>query len=99
MRTCEKAFYADQTSARLSLSRIVEKAAEKDEPSRLPVRVYPCDVCDGWHLTAKPIQGRKPAWDCDPDWVRPAGTAHLQQRSAEIVTGSRRQRRRARAGS
>jgi len=30
-------------------------------------------LCDGWHLTAKPVGGRKPPWDRDPDWVRPTG--------------------------
>ena len=33
---------------------------QEGKPSRLPVRVYPCDVCDGWHLTAKPVEGRTP---------------------------------------
>lgn len=98
MRTCEKAFYLDQAAARIALARIREKAARKGRAGVLPVRVYPCDVCDGWHLTAKAAaQGRKPAWDRDPDWVRPNGTAHLQQRSAELITGSRRQRKRTRA--
>jgi hypothetical protein len=97
VRTCDKAFYADQAAAHLALASIHEKAAEKGKLNRLPVRVYPCDVCDGWHLTAKAVQGRKSPWDRDPDWVRPGGTAHLQQRSAEVVTGSRRPRKRARA--
>ena len=99
VRTCDKAFYGDQAAARHALSSIHEKAAKKGKPARLPVRVYPCDVCDGWHLTAKPVQGRKAPWDRDPDWVRPDGTAHLQQRSAKVVKGSRRQRKRSRAGS
>ena len=98
VRTCDKAFYADQAAARLAQASIHEKAAKKGKPARLPVRVYPCDVCDGWHLTAKPVQGRKPPWDRDPDWVRPKGTAHLQQRSAEVVTGSRQRRTRGGAG-
>lgn len=97
MRTCEKAFYLDQAAARIALAGIREKAARKGRPGALPVRVYPCDVCDGWHLTAKVAKGRKPAWDTDPDWVRPNGTAHLQKRSEEVTTGSRRQRKRARA--
>ena len=99
VRTCDKAFHADQAAARLALASIHEKAAKKGKPARLPVRVYPCDVCDGWHLTAKPVQGRKPPWDRDPDWVRPKGAAHLQQRSAEVVTGSRQRRTRAGAGT
>lgn len=99
MRTCEKAFYEDQAAARHALSTIGEKAAKPGKSARRPVRVYPCDVCDGWHLTSKGVKGRKPAWDRDPDWIRPEGTAHLQQRSAEVVTGSRRQRRRSRARS
>lgn len=99
MRTCDKACYADQAAAHLALASIREKAAKKGKLTRLPVRAYPCDLCDGWHLTAKSVQGRKPSWDRDPDWVRPGGTSQLQQRSAEVVSGSRRQRKRARAGS
>lgn len=87
MRTCDNAFYADQAAARLTLSSIQEKAATSSKATRVPVRVYPCDVCDGWHLTAKPVQGRKPPWDRDPDWVRPGGTAQLQARSREQVAG------------
>lgn len=54
MRTCDKAFYGDQAGARRALSSILDKAAMKGKPSRLPVRVYPCDVCDGWHLSGQP---------------------------------------------
>lgn len=86
--------------ARIALAKIHEKAATKGKPdARLPVRVYPCDVCDGWHLTAKRVNGRTPPWDRDPDWVRPGGTEQLQQRSAEVVTRSRRQPRRVRRSS
>lgn len=99
VRTCDKVFYADQAAAHLSLTAIHEKATAKGQLNRLPVRVYPCDVCDGWHLTAKAVRGRKPPWDRHPDWVRPGGTANLQQRSAEVVTESRRQRNRTRARS
>lgn len=87
MRTCDKAFYLDAATARLALAKIHEKAAQKGKADRLPVRIYPCDVCDGWHLTAKPVTGKKPPWERDPNWARPSGTAHLQQRSGEVVTG------------
>lgn len=97
MRTCEKAFYLDQAAACVALAKILEKAVAKGQTRSVPVRVYPCDVCDGWHLTAKPVQGRKPAWDRDPGWVRPGGTDNLQRRSEDLVAGSRRQRKRARA--
>lgn len=80
MRTCDKAFYADRAAAHLALAGIQKKATRRGKLNRLPVCVYPCDVCDGWHLTAKAVQGRTPPWDRDPDWVRPGGTAHLQQR-------------------
>ena len=93
MRTCDKAFYANQAAAHLALASIHAKAEKKGKLTRLPARVYPCDVCDGWHLTAKVSQGRKPPWDRDPDWVRPGGTAHLQQRSAEVVPRPRRHRK------
>lgn len=99
VQTCDKGFYPDQAAARIALSGIQEKAAKKGKPARLPVRVYPCDVCDGWHLTSKSVQGRTPPWDLDLDWTRPNGTTHLQQRSSEVIEGSRRQRKRSRAGS
>ena len=99
VRTCDKVFYEDQAAARLAMCSLNEKGRQEGQLIPLPVRVYPCDVCDGWHPTSKPVQGKSPPWDHDPDWVRPAGTAHLQQRFAEVVTGSRRQRKRARRGS
>lgn len=65
---CTKNSYPDQASARLALARIREKRA--GEP-RLPVRVYPCDQCPGWHVTAKRNVGKTPPWDRDPNWQRP----------------------------
>ena len=62
VRICDKAFYARPSrSAPFTCRASSEKAAKKGKPSRLPVRVYPCDVCDGWHLTAKPVRGRETA--------------------------------------
>jgi hypothetical protein len=91
-RSCTKAFFANQAAARSALDHVRNKLAYEGS-QRLPVRVYPCDVCEGWHLTAKPVQGRTPAWDKDPNWVRPNGTAHRQQRSAvQPVKKSRRAR-------
>ena len=55
---CTKAYYPDQASARLALNSIFEKAQRKARSGILPVRVYPCDRCDGWHLTAKPTTGK-----------------------------------------
>ena len=66
VRTCEMALYLDQAAGRLALASIRETAGVRVKPARLPVRVYPCDVCDGWHVTAKPVQGRKLPWDRDP---------------------------------
>lgn len=96
MRTCDKAFYLDQGAARLALAKIGEKAAKKGKPAQVPERVYPCDVCDGWHLTAQPAKGRVSPWDRDHAWVRPEGTARLQPRSADMPSGSKGQRKRAR---
>ena len=84
MGTCTKAYYSDQASARLALAAIKEKAQKKARTGKLPIRVYPCDVCDGWHLTAKSVRGRRPGWDLDPAWVRPGPTHHLQNRSIEV---------------
>jgi hypothetical protein len=65
---CTKKYYADQASARLVLENVLKKAKPA---AKKPKRVYPCDVCDGWHLTAKGVSGKKPPWDVDPNWERP----------------------------
>lgn len=46
--------------------------------TKLPVRVYPCDVCAGWHLTSKKVSGKVPPWDRDPNWTRPGGVAEAK---------------------
>lgn len=46
----------------------VSTAFASDMQSR---RVYPCDACDGWHLTSKRLSGKMAPWDLDPDWSRP----------------------------
>ncbi|MFC9558531.1 hypothetical protein [Agromyces sp. NPDC056965] len=61
--------YADQAAARAALVRIQEKLAAKRSSRAMPVRVYPCDRCLGWHTTAK-RQKRMAAWDKDPGWDR-----------------------------
>lgn len=64
--TCPKqGYYLDQASARVALANIRAKGSGKK-----PLRVYPCDRCDGWHLTSKPSRKNLP-WDLDPNWVRP----------------------------
>jgi hypothetical protein len=69
---CTKHHYPDQASARRALARVLEKARRKARPgAKLPRRVYPCDRCDGWHLTAKKVSGKTPPWDLDPNWTRP----------------------------
>jgi len=45
------------------------------DSSKLPKRVYPCDIGAGWQLTAKPNRGKKPPWDRDPSCTRPSGVA------------------------
>jgi hypothetical protein len=52
----------------LALERILAKGKPV---SRQPVRVYPCDTCERWHLAAKPNKGKTPPWDLDPNWKRP----------------------------
>ena len=99
MRTCEKAYYPHQAAARAALASVLARAVAEGKSARIPVRVYPCDVCDGWHLTSKRVTGKStPPWDRDPDWVRPGGTAGLLQRgTANVSAGSRRKRKRARS--
>jgi hypothetical protein len=54
--------------------------------AKLPVRVYPCHVFEGWHLTSKKVSGKVPPWDRDPNWTRPGEVAeampeqHLSRR-------------------
>ena len=70
MADCSKKPYPDQASARVALQSIRNK--DRTEAVKLPKRVYPCDSCDGWHLTAKPLSGKTPPWDRNPDWARPS---------------------------
>ena len=69
MADCSKKPYPDQASARAALQFILNKA--RTGGVKLPKRVYPCDSCDGWHLTARRLSGKTPPWDRDPNWVRP----------------------------
>lgn len=66
---CRKHPYPNQASARLALASILTKRTAKS-PKR-PVRVYPCDLCDDWHLTSKKVNGKVPPWGKDPEWSRP----------------------------
>lgn len=93
MSGCTKAYYPDQGSARVALTSIREKARSKLRSGKLPVRVYPCDQCNGWHLTAKAGNRKQPPWDLDPNWTRPGATGHLQDRSGEWNTRPSRRRR------
>jgi hypothetical protein len=69
MADCTKNHYADQATARIALQSILQKG--RGAAGKSPRRVYPCDSCDGWHLTAKRSSGKAPPWDRDPNWVRP----------------------------
>ena len=80
MGDCQKNHYPDQQSARLALESILKKNASKT--ARTPMRVYPCDTCDGWHLTSKPLSGKIPPWDRDPNWVRPSAEHPKPDRAA-----------------
>lgn len=68
---CSKKPYPDAATARVALQAIVEKHSRRPR-ANTPKRVYPCDGCEAWHLTAKPLSGKTPPWERDPDWVRPA---------------------------
>jgi hypothetical protein len=69
VRRCTKNYYPDQAAARSGL-RAVQAAGKPVQ--KVPHRVYPCDVCDGWHLTSKNSGRKTPPWDKDPDWARPS---------------------------
>lgn len=69
MTSCQKQPYPDQGTARLALASI-RKQSSPTTP-KTPRRVYPCDKCEGWHLTSKPLSGKIPEWDRDPAWTRP----------------------------
>ncbi|WP_441253659.1 hypothetical protein [Bradyrhizobium sp. 613_E4_N2_2] len=47
---CAKHRYASHESAAVDLARITHVATHK----HIPVRVYPCPSCRGFHLTSKP---------------------------------------------
>jgi hypothetical protein len=64
---CTKHCYPNQAVARLAMQSIQAKA----RISMRPMRVYPCDRCEWWHLTSKRLSGKVPPWDRDPNWTRP----------------------------
>jgi hypothetical protein len=66
---CTKNYYPDQASARRALKWILTNRSGR--AGKTPKRLYPCDSCDGWHLTSKRQSGKTPPWDRDPNWVRP----------------------------
>ena len=80
MSNCQKQPYPDQRSARQALESILKKIEPRT--ARIPSRVYPCDTCDGWHLTAKPLSGKIPPWDRDPNWARPSAGQPEPDRAA-----------------
>ena len=83
---CTKNYYADQASARKAL----RFAREKAKPGmKVPHRVYPCDVCDGWHLTSKASGRKLPPWDRDPSWSRPSADGLERRGRAGSSKGSR----------
>jgi hypothetical protein len=59
MAPCTKVRYVDLASARTALAMVRKKAKPG---AKAPRRVYPCEICKGWHLTSKK-SGRTPAWD------------------------------------
>ena len=67
MSTCTKHYYPDQARARVGLHHLLKKKVGR----KVPRRVYPCDVCDGWHVTSKKLSGKMPPWELDPKWTRP----------------------------
>ena len=69
MADCTKHPYEDQAAARAALAVIRRKP--KHRTGKRPCRVYPCNVCEYWHLTSKRNRGKTPPWDLDPSWVRP----------------------------
>lgn len=78
---CTKTPFRTQAAARQALAEW--KAARPEDP-HVPHRVYPCDRCDGWHLTRKSSGRRVPPWDKNPEWERPASAlAKLQRRFTE----------------
>lgn len=89
MATCTKHAYPTQATARQALKGVRTKMKPE---AKAPIRVYPCDRCDGWHLTSKKVSGKTPPWDLDPDWSRPSTKAPTQtprvHRRAAAAAGS-----------
>jgi hypothetical protein len=68
MPECRKVPFVDQAMARSRLEGWRKKAKPGE---KVPHRIYPCDICSAWHLTAKNSGRKVPPWDKDPNWVRP----------------------------
>lgn len=94
MTRCTKNYYRDQAAARRGLAVVQTKAKPG---AKVPHRVYPCDICDGWHLTGKRSGRRLPPWDSDPNWERPS-LEGLERRGRPAKRATGRAKRKGRGG-
>jgi len=60
MADCTKITYSTRWAACQALFAIRAKA--KPDAVKLPVTLYPCHGCHGWHLTSKRPSGRHRTW-------------------------------------
>lgn len=57
-RTCGgKKRYVTEIEAQMVLLRIQSRSTH----DTVPIRVYPCPDCHGWHLTSNPKSGKRSA--------------------------------------
>jgi hypothetical protein len=66
MADCTKATYSTRHDACQALYAIRAKA--KPVAGKLPVALYPCQHCHGWHLTSKKQSGKPRRWALRVSW-------------------------------
>jgi hypothetical protein len=72
MSSCIKICYSQRRDAQTALRIIARKCRRKGK--KVPIAVYPCDLCGAWHLTSKKPTGRFGRWP-QRSTSRPPGSA------------------------
>lgn len=49
---CDKAWFVSETAAKAEMLRI--RSRRVTTTWKLPIRVYACPYCTGWHMTSQP---------------------------------------------
>lgn len=61
MANCIKVTYATAQAAKHVLRIVAMRYALRGQ--KIPVAIYPCKACSGWHLTSQTVGGRWRKWN------------------------------------